>query len=219
MFIKNIKRVAVAGIVIFIFLIVLNIIGADKNFKARADIGSRAKKTNAGGILLHSEAKPYGNITGGHAPVSAAVSACPHPAMSSHSGAHYLKDIFYFPSKTGEKYNRPFEPAVSGADKGKGEFKGQGGYAAASNGPGGLPYLIKNMDFKGFPAAAAPSAPVSLPPRVFLIFTSGKTALIKIGGGSYYVNVGEKIKGIFILRVGLSGISYSEKGKIKHLYF
>jgi hypothetical protein len=54
-----------------------------------------------------------------------------------------------------------------------------------------------------------------------VIFIAGKIALIEIDGRRYYVHSGENIKGALILRVNLSGISYSRNGKIKvkHLSF
>ncbi len=117
-----------------------------------------------------------------------------------------LRDIFNIPDKKYKKFNRLF---ISPAKINKNGIKV---FANASRPDGGdLPNFIQKLKFKGF------SEKKSSPPS--LIFISGKTALLRAGGRSYYVRAGESIKGMFILKVGLTGVSYSYKGKIKYLNF
>ncbi|MDA8158252.1 MAG: hypothetical protein M0034_03590 [Deltaproteobacteria bacterium] len=117
-----------------------------------------------------------------------------------------LKDIFNIPDKKYKKFNRLFISPEKINNNGMKVF-------ANASRPGGvdLPNFIKKLKFKGF------SEKKSSPPS--LIFISGKTALLRADGRSYYVRAGENIKGMFILKVGLTGVSYSDKGKIKYLNF
>lgn len=117
-----------------------------------------------------------------------------------------LKDIFNIPDKKYKKFNRLFISPEKINNNGMKVF-------ANASRPGGvdLPNFIKKLKFKGF------SEKKSSPPS--LIFISGKTALLRADGRSYYVRTGENIKGMFILKVGLTGVSYSDKGKIKYLNF
>ena len=121
------------------------------------------------------------------------------------SSKNNLKDIFNIPDKKYKKFNRLF---IS-----KGLARGGADGSLGSGRPGGenLPNFIKRLKFKGF------SKKNPAPPS--LIFISGKTALLEIGGISYYIRVGESIKGMFILKIGLTGVRYSDKGKIKYLNF
>jgi hypothetical protein len=126
----------------------------------------------------------------------------------SRQGGSRLKDIFYIPdNKKYEKFNRPFVPVPNMRKKNINFFSS--GQAVKGN----LPGFIKNLKFRGFAKNEAVYA------QPALIFIAGKIALMKIGGRKYYVHAGEYLKNMFILKVGLSGISYSDKGKIKHLSF
>ena len=125
-----------------------------------------------------------------------------------------LKDIFNIPDKKYKKFNRLFISSAKINNNGMKVFVRGGADGSLGSGrPGGenLPNFIKRLKFKGF------SKKNPAPPS--LIFISGKTALLKIGGISYYIHAGESIKGMFILKIGLTGVRYSDKGKIKYLNF
>jgi len=116
-----------------------------------------------------------------------------------------LKDIFDIPRKKYKRFNQPFIPASKTGSNATNVF------ARGEAGRENLPNFIKGLKFKGF-QGKKPASPS-------LIFISGKTALLEIGGRSHYVRAGENIGGMFILKIGLTGVSYSHKGKIKHLSF
>ena len=117
-----------------------------------------------------------------------------------------LKDIFNIPDKKYKKFNRLFISTAKINNNGMKVFANAGRPSG-----GDLPNFIKKLKFKGFSGKESSSPS--------LIFISGKTALLSMGGKSYYVRAGESIKGIFILKVGLKGVGYSDKGKIKYLNF
>ncbi len=117
-----------------------------------------------------------------------------------------LKDIFNIPDKKYKKFNRLFISPAKINNNGMKIFANAGRPSG-----GNLPNFIQKLKFKGF------SEKKSTSPS--LIFISGKTALLRAGGRSYYVRAGESIKGMFILKVGLTGVSYSDNGKIKYLNF
>ena len=117
-----------------------------------------------------------------------------------------LKDIFNIPDKKYKKFNRLFISPAKINNNGMKVFANAGRPSG-----GNLPNFIKKLKFKGFSKKESPSPS--------LIFISGKTALLSMGGKSYYVRAGESIKGMFILKVGLKGVGYSDKGKIKYLNF
>jgi|GEM_PF-2654770 len=133
------------------------------------------------------------------------------PDSNNDNSKNSLKDIFNIPDKKYKKFNRLFisQSKIKINNNGMKVFADAGHPGAGR--AGSLPNFIKNLKFKGF------SNKKSSPPS--LVFISGKTALLSIGGKSYYVRAGESVKGVFILKVGLSGVSYSYKGKIKHLRF
>ena len=125
-----------------------------------------------------------------------------------------LKDIFNIPDKKYKKFDDLFiYPAKINDNRNKRNLSGKAGNYFNSIIPTGeeLPYFIKKLKFKGFhkKTQVSPS----------LIFISGKTALLEIGRKNYYVRTGENVEGIFILKIGLNGISYSADGKIKYLNF
>ncbi len=133
---------------------------------------------------------------------------------NGHYSKNNLKDIFNLPGKKYKKFNRLFiVPAKTDNNGMKAFMRGAVGEPSnnGQSGGGTLPNFIKNLKFKGF-SKKRPSPPS-------LIFISGKTALLKIDGRNYYVHAGENIKGMFILKIGLTGVSYSDKGKIKYLSF
>ncbi|MFW0884568.1 hypothetical protein ACMCNP_05925 [Candidatus Acidulodesulfobacterium sp. H_13] len=111
-----------------------------------------------------------------------------------------LRDIFNLPDRRDVKFNSRF--VLSAKNNGRDSSRHSGNV---------LPYFFNNIKIKEF------SHDMMLHPS--LIFTGGKVALIKIDGKPYYVHAGTNIKDIFIIKVGLSGISYSYKGKIKYLGF
>ena len=117
-----------------------------------------------------------------------------------------LKDIFNIPDKKYKKFNRLFISPAKINNNGIKVFANAGRPSG-----GDLPNFIKKLKFKGFSGKESSSPS--------LIFISGKTALLSMGGKSYYVRAGESIKGMFILKVGLKGVGYSDKGKIKYLNF
>ncbi len=116
-----------------------------------------------------------------------------------------LKDIFDIPYKKYKRFNRLFISSRHVSGGAGNSFNS--GQPVGSN----LSNFITKLKFKGFSkkTRAYPS----------LIFISGKIALLKIDGRSYYVHTGESVRGIFILKIGLSGVSYSDGGKIKYLNF
>lgn len=119
---------------------------------------------------------------------------------------NHLKDIFSFSDAKYKKYNRIFISSI----KTDGDRNNKvDALPAISLGANHLSYFIQNLKFKGF------SKNKNIVPSV--IFISGKTALIKIKNKKYYVRQGENIKGLFILKIDLSGIGYSSKGKIKFI--
>ena len=139
------------------------------------------------------------NITVLH-PVSASRSInLPNSLMSGKSKRKTakLKDIFNLPDKNDDKFNSPFLTKSINTSKNINYV----------NHGRNLPNFLKNIKFKRFPNKKTF--------RLSVIFITNKIALIKINGGKYYVHSGENIKGVFILKVNLSGISYSRNGKIK----
>lgn len=111
-----------------------------------------------------------------------------------------LRDIFNLPYKRDMKFNSRF--TLSAKDNGIEASRHSGGVS---------PYFFNNTKIK--------ESSNDIMPHPSLIFTGGKVALIKIDGKPYYVRAGTNIKNIFIIKVGLSGVSYSYKGKIKYLGF
>ncbi|HEC24813.1 MAG TPA: hypothetical protein ENI54_02180 [bacterium] len=111
-----------------------------------------------------------------------------------------LRDIFNLPDKRDMKFNSHFALSVK-----------NNGIDSSRHSGDVLPYFFNSVKIKKF------SNDIILHPS--LIFTGGKVALIKIDGKPYYVHAGTNIKDIFIIKVGLSGVSYSYKGKIEYLGF
>lgn len=185
-FVKIVKSAVFVLAGIFLFVLVLNLIG--NRFITEPAHRSKSKKDLIHGIFR------AGNIT----------------ASAKPSKPAGLKDLFYLPSKFDKRFNSPFvfpaknKPVNSTGGQGNIDFN-------RSN--ANLPDFLKNIKFKGFRNKKNP--------HLSVIFTAGKIALIEIGGRRYYVHSGENIKGAFILRINLSGISYSRNGKIKvkHLCF
>ncbi len=205
-FIKIIKQAALVFAGIFLFALILNLIG--NRFIADSAYRSKSKKG-----LIHKVFR-----------------ATFVPASAKPSKSAGLKDLFYLPGKKDKKFNSPFvfplsksptEPAPVGLlDKGAGSvknkpinFTGSAGNIDFDRSTANMPDFLKNIKIKGFPNKKNS--------HLFVIFIAGKIALIEIDGRRYYVHSGENIKGALILRVNLSGISYSRNGKIKvkHLSF
>lgn len=139
------------------------------------------------------------NITGLHLESAPRSINLPHPLKSQKSKikAEKLKDIFNLPDKNDDKFSSPFLIKSVNIPKNINYV----------NPERNLPNFLKNIKFKGFPNKKTF--------KLSMIFVTNKIALIEINGGKYYVHSGENIKGVFILKVDLSGIIYSRNGKIK----
>lgn len=197
---KNIaKWIILFFIIVFLFILILNMLNWRGNgFKNRAKQSGIARRVlskikNKNG--LYFDPKTNSNSKLKLKPLKAHIV--------------YLKDIFKFPSRKYKKFNRPF---ISSFNKKNGKINSFSTVPInVVNNAGNLSGFIKKIKFKGFSNKKLTSPT--------LIFTAGKIALIKMDGKKYYVHSGEKLKGIFILEIGLSNISYSIKGKIKNLSF
>ncbi|MHB1697085.1 MAG: hypothetical protein ACYCSQ_03130 [bacterium] len=191
---KNIaKWIILFFITIFLFILILNILKRRGNgFK------NRAKQNGfAHGISYKIKNKNALNLI------------LKPKLKPSKAKNEYLKDIFNLHGKKYKKFNRPFVSALKRKNGKINSFSPD--LINTGNNAGNLSGFIRKLKFKGFSS--------NKPPSPSLIFTAGKIALIKIGEKKYYVHSGEKLKGMFILKIGLSDISYSRKGKIKNLNF
>jgi hypothetical protein len=195
-FIKIIKQAALVFAGIFSFALILNLIG--NRFIADSAYRSKSKKG-----LIHKVFR---------------AAFVPTPAKPSKSAG--LKDLFYLPGKKDKKFNSPFVFPLPGSGAGAGpvknkpiNFTGSAGNIDFDRSTANMPDFLKNIKINGFPNKKNS--------HLSVIFIAGKIALIEIDGRRYYVHSGENIKGALILRVNLSGISYSRNGKIKvkHLSF
>ncbi len=195
-FIKIIKQAALVFAGIFLFALILNLIG--NRFIADSAYRSKSKKG-----LIHKVFR-----------------ATFVPASAKPSKSAGLKDLFYLPGKKDKKFNSPFVFPLSKSPTGAGSvknkpinFTGSAGNIDFDRSTANMPDFLKNIRIKGFPNKKNS--------HLSVIFIAGKIALIEIDGRRYYVHSGENIKGALILRVNLSGISYSRNGKIKvkHLSF
>ncbi|MHB8232137.1 MAG: hypothetical protein ACYDDB_04475 [bacterium] len=207
-FIKSFKNfakwTALLIIIIFLFVLILNILNRREfRFKNRAKQSGFARNVSP---LAREISQPSSiekhvfSESGDERAFSASGDASNYKTNNK-----YLKDIFHFPDMKYKKFNRPFVSRLKIRNN-KINYFGAGSISG-----GNLPDFIKKLKFKGF------SNKKTSPPS--LMFTGGKIALMKIGGKKYYVHSGEHVKGMFILKVGLSGISYSNMGKIKYLSF
>ncbi len=191
---KSTRWILLFIIGIFLFVILLNWLG--KNSKNKSAINYRVKNKKTFSIVSKHRKKFI------------------KPNIYDSKNNLRLKDIFNIPDKKYKKLDTLFIYPVKINNNGtKINLSGKTGDYFNSTIPTGeeLPYFIKKLKFKGFHKKT--QVPLSL------IFISGKTALLEIGGKSYYVRTGENIGGIFILKIDLNGISYSDDGKIKYLNF
>ncbi|MDA8052939.1 MAG: hypothetical protein M0012_02150 [Deltaproteobacteria bacterium] len=195
-FTKIIKQAVLVFAGIFLFALVLNLIG--NRFITKPAYKSKSKNG-----LIHKVFR------------AAFVPASAKPLKSAG-----LKDLFYLPGKKDKKFNSPFVFPLPRSSAGAGSvknkpinFTGSAGNIDFDRSTANMPDFLKNIKFKGFPNKKNS--------HLSVIFIAGKIALIEIYGKRYYVHSGENIKGALILRVNLSGISYSRNGKIKvkHLSF
>lgn len=192
---------------IFILLICL-FIGITVAFRIPEIIISTGKKKYRHGVL--SPVKNQRNK-------SSKFSYIKESASKAEKEPAALNNIFYFPNRR----TSPVPHLITQSHALDGRIAESG----ENNGPADrrtLRYLKANMKFKGFKKDAGElgarkqgngdSAPV-------VIFAGKDTALLRIGSRTYFVRSGEKIKGIFILKAGFSGISYSSNGEIEHSGF
>ena len=195
-FIKIIKQVALVFAGVFLFALILNLIG--NRFIADSAYKSKSKKG-----LIHKVFR-----------------ATFVPASAKPSKPTGLKDLFCLPGKKDKKFNSPFVFPLPRSGAGTGSVKnkpinitGSAGNIDFDRSTANMPDFLKNIKIKGFPNKKNS--------HLSVIFIAGKIASIEIDGRKYYVRSGENIKGALILRVNLSGISYSRNGKIKvkHLSF
>ncbi len=195
-FVKIIKWLVLVFAGVFLFASILELIG--NRFIADSAYRSKSKKG-----LIHKVFR-----------------AAFVPASAKPSKPTGLKDLFCLPGKKDKKFNSPFVFPLPRSSMGAGSvknkpinFTGSAGNIDFDGSTANMPDFLKNIKIKGLPNKKNS--------HLSVIFIAGKIALIEINGGRYYVHSGENIKGALILRVNLSGISYSRNGKIKvkHLSF